>query len=206
MNYLEYDSIDASFHFNIENQIMNDREAKLPVLMIWQADNCIMIGKNQVLEAEVNLTYAKKQNMNIVRRPSGGGAIYNDMGTYLYTMITPFSGDAKTHMEETASQIIKALGTMGVPAVREGRNDILIEGKKISGMAQYTIGDRICTHGSLLFDTDLDVLTEALIPHDEKLIPKGIRSIRSRVTNIKPYVKEDISMSEFKDRLIKALI
>jgi len=205
MNYIEYDNLDATFHFEIENKVINDKSINLPVLMIWRADNCVMIGKNQVIEAEVNLAFANDNGINIVCRPSGGGAIYCDLGTLLYTMIVPFTKDAKSHMEETATKIIRALNTMGVDAYREGRNDILLDGKKISGMAQYTIGKRICTHGSLLFDTNMDTLTEVLIPHDEKLIPKGIRSIRSRVTNIKPYINEDISVAEFKDRLRKIL-
>jgi len=95
---------------------------------------------------------------------------------------------------------------MGVPAVREGRNDILVDGRKISGLAQYTLGSHICTHGSLLYNTDLEILTGVLIANYEKLHPKGISSIRSRVTNIKPYMDKACTVNEFMVRLKKIML
>jgi len=121
-------------------------------------------------------------------------------------MIEPYTDDACVHMESTASSIIEVLSLMGVDSKREGRNDILIAGKKISGLAQYISGSHICTHGSLLYDTDLDALTSVLKPNDDKLLPKGIRSIRSRVTNIKPFMGTELSVDEFNTRLKKELL
>ena len=198
MIFVENNSIkDAAFHFSVEELFTRYIRSKEPVLMFWQTDKTVMLGNNQVVEAEVNKKFADISGIKIVRRSSGGGAIYTDFGTVLYTLIEPLKNETKIHRENVASSIINALIKIGVPAEREGRNDILAEGRKISGFAQYTSGNHVCTHGSLLFDTDLEMLTNVLIPNKEKLHPKGIVSIRSRVTNIKPYVSADLTTDMF---------
>jgi len=169
--------------------------------MLWQTDKTVMIGNNQLYKAEADYDFAEKAGINLVRRSSGGGAIYTDRGTVLYTFIEPVSSDIKTHRENTAAEIIDALGKIGASAVREGKNDILLDGKKISGLAQYTSADHVCTHGSLLYDTGLDILTRVLTPAKTKLQSKGIASVRSRVTNIRPYLKTDYSTNEFINKL-----
>lgn len=201
MIFVENDSIDAAFHFSVEEYFTRYVRKNVPVIMLWQADKTVMLGNNQVASAEVELDFAKESGINIVRRSSGGGAIYTDMGTVLYTVIEPVTDDIKSNREAVAGEIIEALGKMGVSAVREGRNDILIDGCKISGFAQYTSGEHVCTHGSLLFNADLDTLTKVLIPNETKLKPKGIASIRSRVTNIKPYIKANFTVDDFIENL-----
>jgi len=205
--FVDNDSInDAAFHFSVEEFFTRYSRRKEPVLMLWQTEKTVMLGNNQVVRAEVDVDYANKSEIQIVRRSSGGGAIFTDLGTVLYTVIEPLENEAKIHREKVASTIITAIKKMGVPAKREGRNDILVEGRKISGFAQYTSGNHICTHGSLLFDADLETLSKVLIANEEKLIPKGIASIRSRVTNIKPYIKETPTTSEFISMLKKELL
>ena len=201
MIYIENDSKDAAFHFSVEEHFTRNLRIDKPVLMIWQTGKTVMIGNNQVVSAEVDLKLASKSNIPVIRRSSGGGALYTDLGTVLYTVIEPMVNEPQVHRENLAARIINALSAMGVPAAREGRNDILAEGRKISGFAQYTSGNHICTHGSLLFDTDMDILTGILLPQPEKLLPKGIASIRSRVTNIKPYLKDDHTVNNFIDDL-----
>jgi len=196
----------ASFYFSVEEYFTCFNQQKCPVFILWKTDKTVMLGNNQQVCYEVDKDYADELNIKIVRRKSGGGAIYTDRGTVLFTVIEPFIDDFIDHREKVASSIINALSKMGVDAKREGRNDILIDGKKISGLAQYTSGNYVCTHGSLLFDTDLEVLSRVLIENEEKLIPKGIRSIRSRVTNIKQYLKDDITVDEFKNNLKKFLL
>jgi len=204
--YIETNSKEAAYHFSVEELFTRYIRKDEPVLMLWQANKTVMLGNNQVAEAEVDLEFALTSAIQIVRRSSGGGAIYTDLGTVLYTVIEPLTGDTSKHRERVASSVISALVQMGVAAVREGRNDILIDGRKISGFAQYTSANHVCTHGSLLYDTDLETLTDVLIANPAKLQPKGIASIRSRVTNIKPYIKEKYAVDEFigvlKDKLL----
>ena len=206
MVLIESKNTDAAYHFAVEELFARYIRLNEPVLMLWQTKKTVMLGNNQVVAAEVDVEFALESAINIVRRSSGGGAIYTDMGTVLYTVIKPLVGETKTVREEVAASVISALIKMGVPAVREGRNDILLEGKKISGFAQYTSGSHVCTHGSLLYDTDLDTLTDVLIANEEKLRPKGIASIRSRVTNIKPYIKESKSVEDFLSTLKSILL
>jgi len=197
MIFVQNNSIDAAYHFSVEEFFLRHVQKDAPVLMIWQSDKTVMLGSNQVAEAEINLEYAKESNISIVRRQSGGGAIFTDLGTVLYTCIEPLKKEAIEHREALAEQVIRALQKIGVTAAREGKNDILIDGKKISGLAQFNTATHVCTHGSLLYDTDLEVLSGVLIADESKLSPKGISSIRSRVTNIKPYMKVQNNVAEF---------
>ena len=204
MLYIEPESTDAAFHFSVEEYIVRDYPWNTPVMMIWQADKCAMLGSNQIAEAEIDMSRAAREGIKIVRRSSGGGTIFTDMGTLLYTVILP---DAKERYpldlarEKVAGPVVEALNKMGVPAKAEGRNDILVNGKKVSGMAQYVRHGRICTHGSLLYDADLDLLSRVLRVDDEKISSKALRSIRSRVTNIKEYIGRPCSTGEFRELL-----
>jgi len=204
--FVYIDSRDAAIHFSVEEFFTRNIRSDKPVLMLWQTDKTVMLGNNQVVDAEVDKRYAAAAEIQIVRRSSGGGAIFTDLETILYTMIQPLAKDAIVHREEVAETVINALKKMGVPAVREGRNDILVEGRKISGLAQYTLGSHICTHGSLLYNTDLETLTSVLIADYNKLHPKGITSIRSRVTNIKPYIDKECTVNEFLERFKKIIL
>ena len=204
--YFDSDNKDAAFYFSAEELFTRYIKSETPVLMLWQTENTVMLGNNQVVSSEIDIDFALEAGIKIVRRSSGGGAIFTDMGTVLYTVIEPLRDEATVHREEVAATVIKALRKMGVPAVREGRNDILVDGKKISGLAQYTLGGHVCTHGSLLFDADLEILTKVLIPNEAKLHPKGITSIRSRVTNIKPHLDDACTVGEFMDLLKNELL
>ena len=197
MVFIENDSNDAAFHFSVEDFFTRFYRSDSTFLMLWQTEKTVMLGNNQFADSEVDIDFALENEIAIRRRSSGGGAIFTDPGTLLYTVIEPLVKEASVHREEVAAAVIESLCKMGVPAVREGRNDILIDGRKISGFAQYASGTHVCTHGSLLYDTDLEVLTKVLIPNDSKLRPKGITSIRSRVTNIKPHLDHKYSILEF---------
>jgi len=188
MYFIADKSLDAALHFSHEELFTRYLRFNEPVVMIWQTDKTVMLGNNQVTKAEIDVDFALKENINIVRRSSGGGAIFTDPGTILYTFIEPLKYESKIHREKVAETVIKALDSIGVSAKQEGRNDILTDGKKISGLAQYTSANHICTHGSLLFDTDLELLSKVLIANESKLLPKGIASIRSRVTNIIDFI------------------
>ena len=197
MILVESNSKEAAFYFAVEEMFTRYLRKNEQVLMLWRTDKTVMIGSNQVVEAEVNAEFASNSEIQIVRRSSGGGAIYTDPGTVLYTDIRPLTAETGVIREEVATSVISALNKMGVPSKREGKNDITVDGKKISGFAQYTSGKHVCTHCSLLYDTDLETLTNVLIANEKKLRPKGIASIRSRVTNIRPFVKEDFPVEDF---------
>jgi lipoate-protein ligase A len=167
-----------------------------------------MLGRNQIAEAEIDIGYANRNNIQIVRRSSGGGTIFTDPGTLLYTMILPYNKTLyplEIAREQVAGKVIAALNNIGIPAQLEGRNDILVEGKKVSGLAQYIRGGKICTHGSLLYDADLEALSRVLRVDDEKIRSKALRSIRSRVTNIREYMSAPCSTAEFRDMLKRQL-
>ena len=200
MLYIEARSRDAAFYFSAEEYLMRNVRTDEPVMMLWQTDKCVMLGNYQVTGAEINLDYARAEGMQVVRRPSGGGTIFTDMGTILYTVILPYTNELCTQKiarEQVAAPVIAALSRLGVPAKLEGRNDILVDGKKISGLAQHAKNGRLCTHGSLLYDTDLDMLTRVLNVEEGKISSKAIRSVRSRVTNIKEHMSRLNSTREF---------
>jgi len=192
-------SQDAAFHFSVETYFLEHFPLDQPLFMIWQADRCAMLGVNQVAAAEIDRDYAKREQIQIVRRQSGGGTIYTDLDTLLYTLILPQAeGDVREILRETvAGPIVRALNKLGIPAELKGRNDILVAGKKVSGLAQYARNGRVCTHGSLLYDADLDMLAGVLQVDDEKIRSKAIRSIRSRVTNLREHMAGPVSTAAF---------
>jgi len=204
MLFIETESSDAAFHFSVEEYIVRDYPWDEPVLMIWQADRCAMLGCNQIAEAEIDTNYAKREGIQIVRRSSGGGTIYTDMGSFLFTVIQPYMEEQYSLdivRENVARSVINALNMMGVAAELIGRNDILVDGEKVSGLAQYVRHGRICTHGSLLYDTDLETLVRVLIADDDKIRSKALRSIRSRVANIRDYMPQLCCVQEFREIL-----
>ena len=208
MHYIETESKDAAFHFSVEEYMMKTFPFDEPVMMIWQADKCVMLGNYQVAEAEIDMNYARQAGIQIVRRSSGGGTIFTDLGTFLYTVIQPYEEGqepGQIAQNTVAAPLVYALNKIGVPAQAEGRNDILAEGKKISGMAQYVRHGRICSHGSLLYDTDLEMLVRTLRADEEKIRSKALRSIRSRVTNIKEHMNTPCSTQEFGEMLKQKL-
>ena len=208
MWYIENKSREAAFHFSVEEYIMKHYPFDEPVMMIWQTDRCAMIGNYQIAEAEIDMRYAKDEGVQIVRRSSGGGTIFTDEGTFLYTIIQPYEDGTQLQQvvqKTLAAPIVSALNKMGVPAKAEGRNDILVDGKKVSGLAQYARHGRICSHGSLLYDADLEALVRVLRVDEEKIRSKAISSIRSRVTNVKEHMPQPYSTQEFLQMLKQKL-
>lgn len=160
------------------------RETKEDVFMLWQNDPVVVIGKNQNLYDEVDLDYAQEQGIGVIRRITGGGAVYHDHGNVNYTFITSREKARSLDFEYFTRPIVMALGQMGVKATLSGRNDLLVDGRKISGNAQTADQQRILHHGTLLFQSDLGVLSRVLKPDPAKGYGKKIQSVRSRVANI----------------------
>lgn len=208
MIFIQPKATDAALHFATEEYCMTALGQNQDILMLWQTDRCAMLGSNQIVQDEIDLVLAKQHEVQIVRRSSGGGTIYTDKGTLLCTLITPFSpGDDAKEMGRTrlAEPLISALQKLGIQAEIKGRNDMLLDGKKISGLAQRLGKNVLCSHCSLLFDCDLSILGKILIVDEAKIKNKGITSIRSRVTNIGEHLPEKYTTQEFKTLLIQAL-
>lgn len=167
------------------------------IFMLWQNEPTVVIGKNQNAFAEINTEYVKEKGIHIARRITGGGAVYHDLGNVNYTFISKRQSNSDINFDFFTQPIIELLKKEGINAKLSGRNDILVEDKKISGNAQHTKGDRVLHHGTLLFDSDLSILSKALNVDEEKIKAKAIKSLRSRVANLKPFFKKEISVSDF---------
>lgn len=205
MIYLETNSLDPTFNLALE-EAAQEWDQPEDIMMLWQNQNAIIVGRYQNSEKEVNFDAANQIGAKVVRRSSGGGTVYHDMGNLNYTFIRPIDYTKKLDMSLLSKPMEEALNYMGIPALAQGRNDITLEGKKISGTAQRIHNKRLMHHGTLLFDTDLDVLQSVLNVNPSKIISKGISSVRSRVTNIREHVspREFPDMQTFWKRLVDA--
>ena len=175
-----------------------------PVFYLWQNRPAVIVGFNQEVNTEVNLQYLKENNIALVRRVTGGGAVYHDLGNLNYTIVGR-SEDLERDYPEYASLMMKALQALGVPATLSGRNDILVEGKKVSGFAKRVCKNRLMVHGTLMYQVDMDVLTQVLNPPATKLQSKGIASVRSRVANLSEYLPDISDIQSFSNRLEEIL-
>lgn len=196
---------DASVNIALETYLVENRLVDEPILLFYINKPSIIVGRNQNTFEEINRSYVDEHGITVVRRMSGGGAVYHDLGNFSFCFIKDDDGSFRDFMSFT-KPVVSALHKMGAKeAVLEGRNDLLIEGKKFSGNAMYAKNGRMTAHGTILFDADLDEVTNALKPNKAKIEGKGIKSIRSRVTNIKPYVDDqykDLSTEEFRDKIL----
>ena len=166
---------------------LEELEVDEPVFFLWQNAPAVIIGLNQNAYAEVNLPYLKQEGIMLARRVTGGGAVYHDLGNLNYTIVGR-SSDLERDYPGYLTYIIEALRSLGVPAELSGRNDILVEGRKVSGYAKRVWKDRLMVHGTLMYDVDLTTLARALSVSTDKLEAHGIVSVRSRVANLKDYL------------------
>lgn len=182
---------DPRINLAIEEFLIKNIAPKEEILLFYINKPSIIIGRNQNTIQEINVDYVKEHDIIVVRRLSGGGAVYHDLGNLNFSFIAPNSPGNFHNFRKFTQPVIKVLMKMGVPAELSGRNDILVDGKKISGNAQYVSGPRMVSHGTLLWDTDLSVVGEALRVKEAKIASKGIKSVRSRVANITEYLPKD---------------
>ncbi|MGN9165260.1 lipoate--protein ligase [Tissierellaceae bacterium HCP3S3_D8] len=203
MKYVENYSNDPKYNLAFEEYCFKNLSRDEDYVILWINGPAIIVGKNQNTAEEINGKYVEENNIKVVRRVTGGGAVYHDLGNLNFSIITNLNGNRVIDFKKYNIPILKALEKLGVNCELSGRNDITIDGKKFSGIAQSIWKDRVLNHGTLLFDTKLDVLSKALNVKKDKIESKGIKSVKSRVTNIKPYIKEDIDMEEFRSLLLK---
>lgn len=203
MKFLINKSVNPFFNLALEEYVLKNVNIDEDYFILWQNEPTIVIGKYQSTLNEINMDFVKNNNINVVRRNSGGGSVYHDLGNINFTFITKYDEKLLLDFKTFTIPVIYSLGKLNVKAEVLGRNDILIGGKKISGNSQHIYKDRFLHHGTLLFDSELENLEKALKVDNDKIISKGIQSIRSRVTNIKEHLTKDISIEDFKDILIK---
>jgi lipoate-protein ligase A len=182
---------DPRINLAIEEYLIKSIAPKEEILLFYINKPSIIIGRNQNTIQEINVDYVKANDIIVVRRLSGGGAVYHDLGNLNFSFIAPNSPGNFHNFQKFTQPVIKVLMKMGVPAELSGRNDILVDGKKISGNAQYVFGPRMVSHGTLLWDTDLSVVGEALRVKKAKIESKGIKSVRARVANITEFLPEN---------------
>lgn len=188
-------------YFNLATEEFLLHHAKEDIFMLWQDEPCIVVGKNQNTLSEINYDYVKANNIPVVRRLSGGGAVFHDLGNINFTFIQSGASHLFADFKTFTLPIIDVLTEMGVNAEFSGRNDLLIEGKKFSGNAQYRHKDRVLHHGTLLFSSEIQDLSQALKPKEAKFEGKGVKSVVSRVTNISEHLPEPMSLATFIERI-----
>ena len=200
LNLQAYGKNEISFYLAVEEYLLNTFHED--VFFLWDLVPSIIIGRHQLLDAEVNVAYANKINAKIYRRPSGGGAIFADEGCFMFSFVS------KTISQEAAFKkylalIVAALKKLDLDVYFSGRNDLMFKGKKFSGNAYYQNAQGSVLHGTFLFQTNLADLVKAITPDNEKLISKGIKSVSERVINIGDYLK--ISQGELMAYLVKEI-
>lgn len=202
MEFLDLKSTDPSWNLALEQYIFDHLDNTRSYFMLWQNANTIVIGKNQNTTLEINQDYVRKHHIHVVRRLSGGGAVYHDLGNLNFTFIVDADRMQQINFHVFCQPIIDTLASYGISASLSGRNDITIDGKKFSGNSQYIKNHRVMHHGTLMFSSDLTVVQNALNVRREKLISKGVSSVSSRITNICQYLPEDVTLDDFKQRLL----
>ncbi|MCL1698646.1 lipoate--protein ligase [Lysinibacillus sp. BPa_S21] len=197
---------DPRINLAIEEYLLKTMDVeKDPVLLFYINQPSIIIGKNQNTIEEINTDYVEDNGIIVVRRLSGGGAVYHDLGNLNYSFITKDDGDSFMNYKKFTQPVVDALAKMGVHAELSGRNDILAEGRKVSGNAQFSTKGRMFSHGTLMFDTEIDAVVSALKVKKDKIESKGIKSIRSRVANISEFLKDKMTVEEFRLEILKSI-
>jgi lipoate-protein ligase A len=206
MYYVVMPSRDIRRNLATEQYILNHKQFDEPIVLFYIQNPCVIVGRNQNVRAEVDLNYAKEENITITRRLSGGGAVYDDLGNLSFSFVVNADHEAFGDFKRFTQPILDALHELGaVDAEISGRNDLLIDGKKFSGNAMYTKNKKMYSHGTLMLDVNLDEVSRVLTVSEKKLASKGTKSVRSRVTNLKPYLSEryqTITTEAFRDHLL----
>lgn len=206
LSYLDLTTTDPSYNLAMEQYVFDCLPRDRMYFMLWQNDNAIIVGKYQNTLSEINLEAVERRGIRVVRRLSGGGAVYHDMGNLNFTFITDAASGTALDMKLFCQPVVRTLAALGVHAEVNGRNDITIDGKKFSGNSQYLRQGRVMHHGTIMFNSDLSVVSEALQVDPTKFQTKGVRSVRSRVTNVADHLDRPVSLPEFRRILLENIL
>ena len=196
MKYLINNSTDPYFNLAFDEYCLENIPSEEPYFFLWRNRPSVIIGLNQNAYSEVNLDYLNSHGITLARRVTGGGAVYHDLQNMNYTIIGK---------NPSPQPMVDALRSLGVPAELTGRNDIFVEGRKVSGYARRVSHDQEIIHGTLMYDVDLDTLTHVLDTQGSKMQAKGISSVKSRVANLKEYLPQFKSLDELQAALQEIL-
>jgi lipoate-protein ligase A len=204
MLYVIRESTEPYFNIAAEEYFLKYFEEE--IFMLWQNDPCIIVGKHQNTLAEINIEYVEKHNIPVIRRITGGGTVFHDLGNLNFTFIQKGQDENLVNFRKFTKPVIDALATLGIEAKFEGRNDLTVNGKKISGNAEHVYKNRVLHHGTLLFSSVLTDLQSALKVDPDKFKDKSVKSVRSRVTNISNYLEETITIAQFREHIKKQVL
>jgi lipoate-protein ligase A len=198
------DNVDPYFNLALEEYLLKefDREC----FMLWRNAPSIIVGKNQNTLAEINGEYVQKHQIKVVRRLSGGGAVFHDLGNLNFTFIVNDSQNSFCDFRQFTRPIIAVLAKLGIQAELSGRNDLTISGFKFSGNAQYKYKDRLLHHGTILFSAAIPDITAALRVNPAKFEGKGIKSVTNRVTNIQSHLSQPLTIEELETMIRDQII
>lgn len=205
MLWIDTQSENVFYNFALEYYLASEKKLEEPVFLLWQTTPTLMVGRYQNIFEEINLSYVLGKSNIIARRLSGGGTIYTDEQVFQYSFIAPKSGTGIEFSCYT-EPVIHALNVLGIPAEFNSRNDLMIGKRKVSGTAQYYVKGYTVHHGSVLYNVDIAELEHCLNVDTEKIISKGIKSVRERVVNLKDYVSGEKSVAEFMKELREQIL
>ncbi|MEH7128491.1 lipoate--protein ligase [Neobacillus drentensis] len=194
---------DPQINLAIEEYALKNLDINETYLLFYINEPSIIIGKNQNTIEEINTEYVESNGVKVVRRLSGGGAVYHDLGNLNFSFITKDDGESFHNFRKFTEPVVTALKKLGVNAELSGRNDIEVGGRKISGNAQFSTKGRMFSHGTLMLNSEIDNVVSALKVKKDKIESKGIKSVRSRVANISEFLTEKLDISEFRSLLLK---
>lgn len=194
---------DPRINLAIEEYALKHLDINETYLLFYINEPSIIIGKNQNTIEEINTKYVEDQQIHVVRRLSGGGAVYHDKGNLNFSFITKDDGNSFHNFKKFTEPVVAALKKLGVNAELSGRNDLMAEGRKISGNAQFSTKGRMFSHGTLLFDSEIENVVSALKVKKDKIESKGIKSIRNRVANISEFLEQKVTVEEFREMLLR---
>ncbi|MBT0607916.1 lipoate--protein ligase [Aequorivita echinoideorum] len=206
MIFIENEGItNPSINLALEEYALRNFNPNQDYLLFYVNEPSIIIGRNQNTLEEINHEYVKQKNIHVIRRISGGGAVYHDFGNLNFSFITNHDIKSLNNFKKFTAPVIKVLKNLGLDSALKGRNDIQVAEKKISGTAQFSTGKRMVSHGTLLLKTDLTEVANALNVKMGKIESKGHKSVRSRVANISEFLEKQLSIDEFRTLLLEGL-
>ena len=200
MQFINYLGQDAYTNIAMDSWLLYNLKPTEPVFSLWQNKRAVIIGRNQNTFSEINQDYIDSHDVQVVRRVSGGGAVYHDLGNICFTFFVPVENSGTVNFKKFVQPMYDALHAVGINAEITGRNDLEVEGKKVSGNAQRYAGGYLMHHGTLLWDTDVEAMIRSLNVSDEKFVSKAAKSVRARVGNIKDFAP-DLTLETFLEKL-----